>query len=158
MIDKILISACLLGNKVRYDGKIIPFGHSLITRWRNEGRLVSICPEVEGGLLVPRAPAEINPDLDKVITIDQVDVTDQFTKGASKALALCLKLNIRFAILKESSPSCGSSNKYDGSFSGIKVPGEGLTTKILREHGVTVFSENNFTALKDLLIDNKAVL
>jgi uncharacterized protein YbbK (DUF523 family) len=155
MIDKILISACFLRKRVRYDGKIISLEHPLIVQWYDEGRLVTICPEMEGGLPVPRAPAEINPNTGKVITIEQVDVTSEFTRGASKALALCVKLNIRFAILKESSPSCGSHMIYDGSFSGKKISGEGLTAKLLRQHGVNVVSEKNLSLLVNLLDDDK---
>jgi len=155
MKDKILISSCLLGNKVRYDGQIIPFEHSLIALWQEEGRLVTICPEIEGGLSVPRTPAELKPKLAKVITSEGTDVTAQFHKGASRSLALCLKLKIRFAILKESSPSCGSSVVYDGTFNNMKVSGQGITTKLLRQYGINVFSENNFTSLVNLLDDDK---
>jgi uncharacterized protein YbbK (DUF523 family) len=151
MLDKILISACFLGAKVRYNGEIKPLADLLVAQWREEGRLIAVCPEVEGGLSVPRAPAELNKKTRKVINNVHVDVTKEFTKGALKALALCTKYNIQFALLKESSPSCGSSLIYDGSFSENKISGEGITTSLLRKNNIQVFSENNIQQLAELL-------
>jgi uncharacterized protein YbbK (DUF523 family) len=149
MHDKILVSGCLLGQKVRYNGKIIPLLNPLLTQWHKEQRLISVCPEVIGGLLVPRAPAEIQGI--NVITSDGDDVTKQFTSGAKQALALCQKHNIRFALLKESSPSCGSSTIYDGTFSERKIEGQGICTQLLQKNGIQVFSEQTIDKLLGLL-------
>lgn len=146
-MDSVLVSACFLGEKVRYDGK----GKSLINEtlqlWQQQNRLRSFCPEVAGGLPVPRQPAEIQPTDGRIITCDGDDVTSQFIKGAQQALAVCQQHNIRFALLKESSPSCGSTMVYDGFFQNKKIIGAGVTTTLLRENGIQVFSENNITAL-----------
>lgn len=150
-MKKILISACLLGDNVRYNAEIKKYKSQLIEQWRDEGRLIKVCPEVSGGLATPRPPAEYQQDSDRVITVDNVDVTKAFSIGAHTALALCKKHSIKLAILKESSPSCGSSTIYDGSFNNQKISGEGLTTKLLREHGIQVFSENNLDGLKEVL-------
>lgn len=145
--DKILVSACLLGEKVRYDGGSQLIINEILDVWRAEGRIVSLCPEVVGGLSIPRQPAEIQSKYGRVITCDNQDVTTQFVNGANKALQLCQQLNIRFALLKESSPSCGSTDIYDGSFTGNKVLGEGITAKLLRENGIKVYSEKSIATL-----------
>lgn len=146
-MEKILISACFLGENVRYNAKPKALFHPIITKWHEQNRLVAICPEVSGGLSTPRPPAEFNTLQNKVITIKGDDVTAAFNLGAQKALQLCLSQNIKFALLKESSPSCGSNNVYDGSFQQQKIAGEGITTKLLREHGIQVFSETTLTQL-----------
>lgn len=147
VIDKILISACFLGERVRYNGEAKPLVNVLLKEWKKQGRLIPVCPEVASGLPVPRPPAEIDPITKKVITIESVDVTEQFDKGAEIALRLCQQHNIRLALLKESSPSCGSSSVYDGTFSQQKIIGEGVTTKLLRANGIKVFSEATIAQL-----------
>jgi len=147
VIDKILISACFLGERVRYNGEVKPLVSLLLQQWQKQGRLFPICPEVISGLPVPRPPAEIDPITKKVITIESVDVTKQFDKGAELALSLCHQHNIRLALLKESSPSCGSNTIYDGTFRQQKIDGEGVTTKLLREHGIQVFCESSIEEL-----------
>jgi len=149
--DKILISACFLGDRVRYNGKIKGLDNELLDQWKQQGRLVSICPEVIAGLSVPRPPAEINLITKQVITCDGIDVTTPFNHGAQQALLLCQKQSIRFALLKESSPSCGSNTIYDGSFSQKKIVGEGLTTQLLRQHGIQVFCEHSIAELAELI-------
>jgi uncharacterized protein YbbK (DUF523 family) len=151
MFDHILISRCFLGDKVRYNSEIIQLKHSLLTLWQKQNRLIAICPEVSGGLSVPREPAEQQPNSDKIITISGTDVTKEFNLGAKQTLTLCRQHNIRFAILKESSPSCGSTLIYDGSFSNQKISGQGVTSKVLTQEGIQVFSENNLQELADLL-------
>jgi len=151
MFDKILISRCFLGDRVRYNGKQKRLKQPLISLWQKQGRLMLICPEVAGGLSVPREPAEQNLALGKVFTQAGVNVTEQFNNGAQKSLALCQKHHIRFALLKESSPSCGSTLIYDGSFTQKKIVGQGVTCQLLIEAGIQVFSENNIEALAKLL-------
>ncbi len=149
-MQKILISACLLGQPLRYDGSALRQQDARIARWQAQGRLVPICPEVAGGLPVPRPPAEIQQGSGvdvltgrtRVISVAGDDVSDAFVHGAERALALCREHGIRVAILTESSPSCGSSRVNDGSFSGTKVPGVGVTTAMLRAAGIEVFSQH----------------
>ena len=149
MKEKILISGCFLGQKVRYNGKVKILQHTLIERWHKEQRLVAVCPEVIGGLPVPRAPAEIQGK--KVITCEGLDVTQQFVAGAKQALALCERYSIRYALLKESSPSCGSNTIYDGTFNGKKIAGQGTCTQLLEQHGIQVFSELTIDLLEKLI-------
>ena len=147
-MEKILVSRCLLGHRVRYDGGASgPF--DLLEQWIAEGRVVPLCPEVAGGLPTPRAAAEIPGGqgaevLDgtaAVITTEGEDVSAQFLDGARQALALVQKHGIRVAVLKANSPSCGNLLTYDGTFSGVKVTGEGVTAALLKRHGVQIFSE-----------------
>jgi uncharacterized protein YbbK (DUF523 family) len=140
-VKRVLVSACLLGERVRYDGREKGVQHPVLQRWLSEGRVVKVCPEVEGGLPVPRPPAERQRD-GRVLTNSGVDVTAAFTRGAAEALRLVKEHGIEVAVLKEGSPSCGSGFVYDGSFSRTQVPGQaGETTRLLRAHGVAVFSE-----------------
>ncbi|MDQ6956950.1 MAG: DUF523 domain-containing protein, partial [Mariprofundaceae bacterium] len=139
-MHKILISACLLGEKVRFDGKSKKINAEILEVWNAENRLIALCPEVAGGLSVPRSPAEIQGEL--VINILGEDVSRAFTQGAQKALELCQQHDIQIAILKEGSPSCGVSQINDGTFSHAKIAGQGVTVQLLQKHGVKVFSEH----------------
>lgn len=129
---------------MRYDGGSKQRADAILLRWRDEGRLVACCPEVEGGLPVPRPPAEIvrvRPL--RICAIDGTDVTDSFVRGAEAALATADRHDIKMAVLKEDSPSCGSRRVYDGTFSGRSVAGAGVTTQLLERHGIRVFSEHD---------------
>lgn len=138
---KILVSACLCGDPTRYDGKSKPIDNPVFKKWIEDKVLIKVCPEVLGGLSVPRSPAEIKNG--RVINSDGDDVTQNFTEGARLALKLAVENRVMFAILKESSPSCGSSNIYDGSFNCKKIPGEGVFVRTLRQNNIKVFSEND---------------
>ena len=153
-MEKILVSACFLGNRVRYDGGCQLLRNDILTKWQQQGRLISICPEVAGGLPIPRMPAEINSRTNQVITKDGKNVTKEFGLGANKALAVCKQHNIHYALLKESSPSCGSSTIYDGSFMANKISGVGITTALLLENGIKVYSEKNMYELIHLIETN----
>lgn len=146
---KIIVSACLVGNKVRYDANDVPTKSDLLAKWQAEGRLIAFCPEVAGGLSVPRLPAEIQSDdgnsvLDgtaKVFDNQGNDVSENFINGAKKALETAQLHNVKVAILKEKSPSCGSSFIYDGTFSSVRKIGQGVTTALLERNGIKVFSD-----------------
>ncbi|APC17039.1 purine-nucleoside phosphorylase [Pseudomonas frederiksbergensis] len=147
-MQKILVSRCLLGHRVRYDGGASgPFNQ--LEQWIAEGRVIPLCPEVAGGLPTPRAAAEIPGGqgvqvLDgtaRVITAEGEDVSAEFLSGAHQALERVQKHAIRIAVLKANSPSCGNLLTYDGTFSGVKVSGEGVTAALLIRNGVQVFSE-----------------
>lgn len=158
-MHKILISACLLGERVRYDADHSLFQSDLLQQWKQQGRLLPLCPEVAGGLSIPRPAAEIeNGNAEAVLKgegaircRDGVDVSDAFIAGAEKALALCMRHSICIAILKEGSPSCGVMKLNDGSFSGRKIAGQGLTTRLLQRHGIAVFSEFQIRAAETQL-------
>ncbi|MDF5755285.1 DUF523 domain-containing protein [Spongiactinospora sp. TRM90649] len=153
-MERILVSACLMGRRVRFDGEAKTSGHALLARWREEGRLVPLCPEVEGGLPVPRPPAEIEDGAGgtggtavlagtaRVLTSGGADVTAAYLAGARRALEAAESHGARIAILKEGSPSCGVLAVHDGSFTGRKIPAAGVTTALLESHGVRVFSEH----------------
>ena len=153
-MQKILISACLLGNKVRYDGQEKKLDDDYLRRWSDEGRLVPLCPEVAGGLPVPRPAAEMNPVTNIVTDVSGVDVTAQFSDGANQALELCKRHNIRYALLTEFSPSCGSGEVYDGTFTGRKIEGAGVTTSLLVANGIQVFSQHRIVELAAALFEN----
>ena len=138
---KVLVSSCLLGAPVRYDGRDKKSQHPILERWIAEGRVVSVCPEMLGGLGTPRPPAEILGD--RVLTRDGADVTAAFEAGARAAAANVAVV----AILKDGSPSCGSTFVYDGTFSKTRVDGGvGITASLLRSRGVAVFSEEQIDA------------
>ncbi|MBO4272933.1 DUF523 domain-containing protein [Microbispora triticiradicis] len=150
-MERILVSACLLGRRVRYDGGAKTSDDDLLARWRAEGRLVPFCPEVEGGLPVPRPPAEIEVGAGgaavlageaRILTPDGDDVTEAFLSGARQALAAARSSGVRIAILKEGSPSCGSLRIHDGTHRGRTTPGQGVTTALLEVNGVRVFGED----------------
>lgn len=158
---RILVSACLLGQPVRYNGSAKPAAHPLLEQWRQQGRLVAICPELSAGFSVPRPAAEIAEARDgeavlagtaSVIEATGGDVTDHYLAGARSALALALEHDCRFAVLADGSPSCGSGFIYDGSFGGRKHAGIGVTTALLRQHGIEVFAETEIDALHARLL------
>ena len=142
---KILVSACLLGEPVRYDGNSKQSQDRILKLLMQQQRIVAFCPEVAGGLPTPRAPAEIqNHGNLHVSTNTGEDVTDAFIRGAQLALKLCQQHKIHVAVLTELSPSCGSAQIYDGQFNRQKIDGEGVTTRILRQHGIKVFNQYQF--------------
>jgi len=142
MPKKILVSECLYGGRiVRYDGGDVPLLDPVFLQWKDEGRLVPVCPEVFGGLPTPRPDAQRNGDA--VITCVGTDVTEQFMKGAEEALRLAQAEDVCFCIMKADSPSCGSKEIYDGSHTGTKCSGQGLAVELLRNAGYTVFDEND---------------
>ncbi|GGE93564.1 DUF523 domain-containing protein [Sphingomonas prati] len=158
---KLLVSACLLGRPVRYDGTAKTLYDDAFSRWRREGRVVAVCPEALGGLPTPRLPAEIADTLDgrdvlegrgRVVDIGGADITSAFVQGAGAALKLAVDQGCRFALLIDGSPSCGSAFIYDGSFTGRRHTGEGIAAALLRRHGITVFAPNqihNLAAIMD---------
>jgi uncharacterized protein YbbK (DUF523 family) len=146
---RVLVSACLLGEKVRYNGAAATSDDALLAQWVDEGRVVPFCPEVAGGLGIPRPAAEIVRGCGEdvlagtasVVTRESDDVTDHFLRGAHLALAAARSHGVRLAILKDGSPSCGSDAIYDGTFSGRRREGRGVSAALLERHGVRVFSE-----------------
>lgn len=147
---QILISACLLGERVRYDGKINKLENQLLEQWLAEERLLSVCPEICGGLPTPRPAAEIQLD-GTVKTPTATDVSAAFQKGAEQTLALALQFNIKVAVLTEKSPSCGSKQIYNGRFERTLIDGQGLTTQLLRAHGIQVFNQFELDKVQALL-------
>lgn len=140
----ILVSACLLGINSKYDGT----NNYLVKldEYLKGEEFIFMCPEQLGGLCTPRNPSEIKyvDGKRKVFTNDGVDVTENFEKGAQEVLNICKKYNIKKTILKSGSPSCGYGKIYDGTFSGNKIDGNGITTELLLENGIEVISSKEF--------------
>lgn len=162
---KILISRCLLGEPCRYDGQCkAGIQNELLRVGIKETDYVSTCPECEGGLPTPRSPSEISEgtalevlaNQGRVIAKNGNDNTAAFLKGASIALERCLDNNIKVALLKSKSPSCGSGLIYDGTFSGQLIPGNGVTTELLRKHGILVLNETQIELLSAYLKTDKS--
>ena len=136
---RFIISACLCGHNCRYDGIELTLPRFL--RLAATGLALPVCPEVMGGLGVPRQPCEVMSG--RVFTSDGKDITDNFMRGTFEVLDLARKYKIKAAIFKDRSPSCGTTMIYDGSFKGRLIPGQGVATLILRQNGLTVFNEEN---------------
>jgi uncharacterized protein YbbK (DUF523 family) len=156
MPPKILISACLLGRPVRYDGKGKPLHDPLVERWKAEDRLVGFCPEQAGGLPTPRPPAEIEGGMNgedvlagraRVMEVTGGDVTAEFVDGGEKAVAFARAQGCAFALLIDGSPSCGSGFIYDGTFAGRRHVGNGVTAALMRAAGIEVYSDREINAL-----------
>ena len=143
------MSRCLLGENVKYNGGNNLLKNPILQRWISEGRVVPICPEVEGGLPTPRDASEIQSD--KVVNLKGKDVTKEFALGAEKACKKATAYGAKYALLKQSSPSCGSKTIYDGSFSGTRISGKGIAAKMLTDMGIKVFDENEIDLLESLL-------
>ena len=145
---QILVSACLIGEPVRYNGKALLLEHPQLRVWSEEGRLLAVCPEVLGGLCTPRSPSEIrdgdgNAVLQgKAIILNSSgdDMSQYFITGARKALSIAVKHQINTAILADGSPSCGSTYIYNGQFDGTRIAKDGVTAALFRQHNIRVFS------------------
>ncbi|MDP4089034.1 MAG: DUF523 domain-containing protein [Bacillota bacterium] len=160
----ILVSACLLGTNCKYSG-----GNNKSERLAElvkDYTLLPVCPEVSGGMPTPRKPNEITGGSGEAVLMgsakvqckEGTDNTESFIKGAKETLSLAKKFNIKYAVLKERSPSCGSSFVYDGTFSGKLVNGRGVTAALLMENGIKVYSENGIEQLlKDIQKDSNSM-
>jgi len=153
----LLVSSCLAGLEVRYNGT-----HSLnqkIQELVREGKAMMVCPELLGGLSTPREPAEISGGdgedvlngTARVRVESGRDVTDAFVEGAYETLRIAKELNATKVVLKQNSPSCGSTHIYNGEFANEKIAGYGVTAALLIRNGIQVFSENNLTDLFEAL-------
>ena len=156
---KILVSACLLGELVRYNSEILPDCPSILKEWEQAGRVIPVCPEILGGLSVPRAPAEIQGGEGKdvlagnarVMNINGQEVTQAFLSGAREALQLAEENGIAYALLKACSPSCGNKIIYDGSFTGSLFEGQGVTAALIEQSGIQVFNEKEIDKIASLI-------
>ncbi|AAL93717.1 DUF523 domain-containing protein [Fusobacterium nucleatum] len=146
---KVLISACLLGDNVKYSGGNNLTLELVILLEKYNVDIVKVCPECFAGLPIPRVPSEIKET--KVFSKDGRDITEEFLSGAEKTFKIAKENQIDFAILKERSPSCGSSYIYDGSFSGKVIQGQGLTVRKLNEENIVIFSEENLEEIEKYL-------
>lgn len=151
----LLISACLLGQPVRYDGQAKGQTPQQLVALTTHFQLIPTCPECAGGLPVPRPPAEISggdgsdvwQGTAKVMTADGQDLTTAFTNGAERSLDLAQQHGCQLALLKANSPSCGNRQIYDGSFTAQLQPGEGVCSSLLRQHNIRIFNEEEISTL-----------
>ena len=138
-METLLISACLLGAKCKYSGGSNALPPETLAALKARYRLIPVCPEVAGGLPVPREPGERQGD--RVVSRSGRDVTEAYRRGAEAALALAGRFGCRKALLKARSPSCGSGQIYDGSFSGRLIDGDGVAAAPLRASDLVVLNE-----------------
>ena len=136
-MEKLIVSACLLGCNCRYDGKNCYIKD--IEKLADHYVLIPVCPEQMGGLSTPRIPAERVGD--KVISKEGVDVTEQYRRGAQMALQIAKLNDVKCALFKSKSPSCGKGIIYDGTFTGALTEGNGVTASIFEKCGIEVFSD-----------------
>lgn len=140
---KILVSTCLLGCKCRYDGKLQK--KNIADFFSKDYCLIPFCPEQAGGLPTPRIPCEIKNH--SIFNKLGENKTEEFHKGAEEALKICKIFDIKLAILKSKSPSCGFGQIYDGSFTNTLITGNGITGNLLYENDIKIYNENNFIDL-----------
>jgi len=138
----ILVSACLMGDNCKYNG--VNNYNSKVVEFLKDKEYIKICPEVFGGLSVPRAPSEIviKDGEKRVLSCKGKDVTQNFIKGAENVLRLAEKHKPELIILKAKSPSCGKNDIYDGTFSKTLIKGNGITAELLIKNGYKVITEN----------------
>lgn len=153
----IMISGCLLGINCKYNG-----GNNLNPKIMSNLRgkpLIVVCPEAMGGLSIPRSPCEIQggdghdvlAGRARVVSYEGHDVTRYFLDGAFECLRLARLNDVKVAVLKKRSPSCGNGKIYDGTFSSVVVDGDGVTAALLKSHGIEILDEENFFRARDLL-------
>ena len=150
-MENVLISACLLGFACKYCGGSNKLSEQQLAALGERFRLIPVCPETAGGLPTPRDPSERLGD--RVVSNQGRDVTEQYRKGAETALWLAWRYGCKAALLKEKSPSCGSGQIYDGSFTGKLIPGDGVAAEELKKEGLIVFGESDTELLITVLQD-----
>ena len=145
-MEKIIVSACLLGLSTRYDGKSKPsISEEQLKKLAEKFHIIPVCPEIYGGLPTPRVPSERIGE--RVVMKDGADVTENYSKGAYETLSVCQLFGVKKALLKAKSPSCSKAEIYDGSFTGTLVNGLGVTAELLIKNGIEVFDENDINLL-----------
>ena len=143
-MEKVIVSACLIGENCKYNCKNNK--NENIINFLKDKEVILVCPEVMGGLSTPRLKSEIlanEKDL-KVINESNEDVTDYFVKGAIKSLKKAIENDVKLAVLKEKSPSCGFRKIYNGNFDGTKVDGSGVFARMLMENNIKILTEEDF--------------
>lgn len=158
----ILVSACLLGHKVKFNGEANM--NELLLKYNERGRFIAVCPECFAMLPVPRPPMEIQGGTGKKVLAGKarimdetgMDTTNYLLTGADKVLKIAEAYHAHTAILKEGSPSCGVKKIHSGLFDGRKIKGQGVTTALLEKHGLTVYSEKDITVgrLEELIAED----
>ena len=146
MKTKIIVSACLLGENCKYNG-----GNNKcddVIKKKKKFEIIPVCPECFGGLPIPRVPSEIRDG--RVYSKTGEDLTEAFLSGAEQTLYIAKEANAPCAVLKENSPSCGFGKIYDGTFSGNKIDGNGITAQLLYDNEIQIFGESQVKRLINL--------
>jgi uncharacterized protein YbbK (DUF523 family) len=146
---KILVSRCFLGERCKWNGRNNE--NIEVQNLSTYVQFIPICPEVDSGMPTPRIPSEISGD--KVFNEVGLDVTSFYQKGAQMALKIAKENDVKYALLKNGSPSCGSTLIYNGKFERTKIEGKGITTRLLEASGIKVYNEDN---ILDLINELKA--
>ena len=139
MKEKILVSACLLGVDCKYSG-----GNNYnekVLEYIKDYEVIPVCPEIMGGLSTPRPPSERIEN--KVLNNQGIDVTSEYAKGANETLKLAKLFNVKKALLKAKSPSCGKGKIYDGTFTSTLIDGNGVTVELLESNNIEVITEQD---------------
>lgn len=158
-VAKVFVSGCINGSPIRYNRTNVELRSPIWDRWRADGRIVTMCPELASGFQVPRPPAEIVGGTARDVVEGRAvvredngrDVTEQFLVGARLAVERAASTGCIAALLTDGSPSCGSTYQYDGSFSGATRPGRGVVAELFIEFGIPVFAEHQIEAVDALL-------
>jgi uncharacterized protein YbbK (DUF523 family) len=152
MKEKLLISGCLAGLSCRYDGRSKP--HPRLEDLKRRYDLIPVCPEQAGGLSTSRIPNELQASAadilsgrGKVKNQAGEDCTENFIRGASETLKVVRLLEIKIALLKDGSPSCGKNRVYNGTFSGKSIPGMGITAQVLSDEEIDIYSEDEINRM-----------
>jgi len=156
---KLFVSACLTGKAVQYDGKLRKIENPILQKWIKEKKVFPFCPEIAGGLDTPRNRAEIVKikaaknieDRFLIKDIEHNDLTDHFIAGAQLSLKFAKEKNIKLALLKDGSPSCGTTYIHDGSFTNVRIKGKGILAYFFDENNILCFNENQIHKLNKLL-------
>ena len=143
---KIMVSACLIGEKCKYNGK--DNNSEKLAEYLKGHEVIAVCPEVAGGLPIPRIPCEIYNGV--VINKEGQSKEAEFVKGAKICLKKALDEKIDLAILQSRSPSCGVKQIYDGSFSGKLIDGKGVFARMLSENNINVMDVEDIPASKSI--------
>ena len=157
--SRVFVSGCINGSPVRYNQTNVELRSPIWDRWKAEGRIVTMCPELASGFQVPRPPAEIVGGTARnvfegraVVREDNGrDVTGQFLEGARLAVERALATGCVAALLTDGSPSCGTTYQYDGSFDGGTIPGRGVVAELFVKRGIPVFPEAQIEQVDALL-------
>jgi len=160
---KIIVSSCLMGKFVRYNGTTYWSTHPILELLKKKVEIIDFCPEVEGGLPTPRKAAEIRggDGFDvllknaQVLTNTQKNITKNFIDGAKKLRTICEKYNIGFVIFKEGSPACGVNRIYDGTFTHTSKTGTGVAAALLKKLKIPLFSEDEIEEAYQYCLDVK---
>ena len=143
IMGKIVVSACLLGENCKYSGG--NNRNETVLAFIKDKEVIPVCPEVDGGLPIPRVPVELVNGV--AVNKEGVNVDREFHKGVEIALEKLAGEDIELVILQPRSPSCGVKQIYDGTFTGTLKDGQGMLAGVLVEKGYKVIEPDDIKNL-----------